>query len=185
LITEELLSECRKGNLQEFRKLIGITSPFAFSVAFRILCDEEHAKDVVQETMMKLWEKIDMVKSPESFKPWLYRIVVNKCYDHLREKKRRPEFCADESAWALISNHISEAQPSALENSETARIINLFTDRLSPRQKTVFVLCDLEEMTQEEVAEITGMSRFNIKANLHYARRKIGDMLKKYIQDGR
>jgi len=185
LITEELLSGCRNGNLQEFRKLIGITSPFAFSVAFRILCDEELAKDVVQETMVILWKKIDLVKSPQSFKQWLYRIVVNKCYDHLREKKRRPEFSTDESTWAVISNHISEEQPSALENNETASIINLLTDRLSPRQKAVFVLCDLEEMTQEEAAGITGMSRFNIKANLHYARKKISDMLKKYIQDGR
>jgi RNA polymerase sigma-70 factor (ECF subfamily) len=177
-----LIEECRNGNLQNFKKVVGIASPFAFSVAFRMVGDEDLAKDIVQETMVTIWQKLENIGSSESFKPWLYRIVVNKCYDHLRKRKKRNEFNADESAWAVISDHIAEEQPSGLESSETARIINLLTDRLSPRQKTVFVLCDLEEMTQEEVAVITGMSRMNIKANLHYARGKISGMIKKYIE---
>ena len=175
------IEECRKGNLQDFRKLVEMTSPFAFSVALRMLGDEDQAKDIVQDTMITIWEKLGKMRSSESFKAWLYRIVVNKCYDQLRNRKKQQEFRADESAWAFISNHISDEQPAALENNETARIINFLTGRLSARQKAVFVLCDLEEMTQEEVAAITGMSRMNIKANLHYARKKIGDMIKKYI----
>jgi len=159
-----------------------MASPFVFSVAFRMVGDEDLAKDIVQETMVTVWQKLENIGASESFKPWLYRIVVNKCYDHLRKRKKRMEFSADGSAWAVISNHISEEQPSELEKSEAARIINLLTDRLSPRQKAVFVLCDLEEMTREEAAVITGMSRMNIKANLHYARRKIGEMIKKYIE---
>jgi RNA polymerase sigma factor (sigma-70 family) len=68
-----------------------------------------------------------------------------------------------------------------LENSETAMIINMLTDKLSPKQKTVFVLSDLEEMTNEEISAITGMSRRNIKANLHFARKNISEMIEKYI----
>jgi len=175
------IEECRKGNLQNFRKLVEMTSPFAFSVAFRMLGDEDQAKDVVQDTMITIWKKLGEMRSSEGFKAWLCRIVVNKCYDRMRKRKKLPEFRANASAWAFISNHISEEQPAALENNETARIINLLTGRLSPRQKAVFVLCDLEEMTQEEAAEITGMSRMNIKANLHYARKKMGNMIKKYL----
>lgn len=182
LVDRELIEECRNGNLQNFRKVVGMASPFVFSVAFRMVGDEDLAKDIVQETMVTVWQKLENIGSSENFNSWLYRIAVNKCYDHLRKRKKRKEFSADESAWAVISNHISEEQPSELENKETARIINLLTDRLSPRQKTVFVLCDLEEMTQEEVAAITGMSRMNIKANLHYAREKISGMIKKYIE---
>jgi len=60
-------------------------------------------------------------------------------------------------------------------------IISIMTEKLSPKQKSVFILSDLEEMTPEEISEITGMSRRNIKANLHYARKNIGEMIAKYI----
>jgi RNA polymerase sigma-70 factor, ECF subfamily len=181
LIENEVIEKCRNGNLHDFRKLVMMIMPFAFSVAFRLLGDEEQAKDIVQETMITLWKTIKNIKSPDSFLTWLYRIVVNKCYDQLRKRKRNPEFIADDKTWTLISNLISENPSSQIENKETAQIINLLADRLSPKQKAVFVLCDLEEMSNEEVSLITGMSRTNVKANLHYARKKIGEMIIKHI----
>ena len=156
-------------------------SPFAFSVAFRMLGDEEAAKDIVQESLITVWKKLKKIRSSDSFKTWIYRIVVNKCYDQMRKMRREHEFRPDEQAWSVISNHISENPVSELENSETARIINLLTEKLSPRQKTVFVLSDLEEMTPDEVSAITGMSKRNVKANLYYARKNISSMINKYV----
>jgi len=108
LVDPQLIEECRNGNLQNFIKLIGISSPFAFSVAFRMLGDEDLAKDVVQESMITIWEKLKKIKSTESYKTWLYRIVVNKCYDQMRMKKRHIEERADDKIWAMIANHLSE-----------------------------------------------------------------------------
>lgn len=181
LVDPELIEECRNGNLQSFRKLIGISSPFAFSVAFRMLGDEDLAKDIVQEAMVTIWSKLRKIRSAGSYKTWLYRIVVNKCYDQLRRKKKIPEERADEKTWALISNRIAEGPDNHLENRETAIVIDLLTEKLSPKQKSVFILVDLEGMTPEEVSGITGMSKKNIKANLHYARKNIGEMIVKYI----
>lgn len=167
--------------MNNFRRLVEVTSPFAFSVAFRMLGDEDKAKDIVQDTMVAIWQKIRKIKSVEGYKSWMYRIVVNKCYDELRKMKRHPEFTADDNTWALISNKISEGPSSDLENKETARIIKLLTDRLSPKQKAVFVLSDLEDMSGDEISEITGMSKSGIKSNLHYARKNISEMIEKYI----
>ncbi len=181
MIDIKLIEECRGGNFNNFRKLVGQTSPFAFSVAFRMLADEDQAKDVVQETMVTIWQKLKKIKSAEVYKTWIYRIVVNKCYDQLRKRKRNPEFRADELTWTLISNSVSEGPSADLENKETARIISLLTNRLSPKQKAVFVLSDLEEMSHDEIAEITGLSKSGIKANLHYARKNISEMVEKYL----
>jgi RNA polymerase sigma-70 factor (ECF subfamily) len=181
LIDKEVIEECRQGNLQSFRQVVEISSRSAFNVAFRILGDEEEARDIVQETMITLWRTIKNIKSAASFKTWFYRIVVNKCYDKLRIRKRNPEFRMDENAWALISNRISEDPSTEMENSETARIINLLTEKLSPKQKAVFILSDIEEMSNEEISAITGMSRTNIKANLHYARKRIREMIEKHL----
>jgi RNA polymerase sigma-70 factor, ECF subfamily len=177
----KLIEECRGGNFNNFRKLVDETSPFAYSVAFRMLGDEDQAKDVVQETMITIWQKLKKIKSAEVYKTWIYRIVVNKCYDQLRKRKRNPEFVTDEKTWALISNSISEGPSKVLENSETARIISLLTNRLSPKQKAVFVLSDLEEMSNDEISAITGMSKSGIKANLHHARKNISEMVEKYL----
>jgi RNA polymerase sigma-70 factor (ECF subfamily) len=106
---------------------------------------------------------------------------VNKCYDQLRKRKRKPEIIVDEKTWVVISSKISENSSFGFENKEIVQLINLLTEQLSPKQKAVFVLSDLEEMSNEEVSLITGMSRTNVKANLHYARKRIGEMIEKHI----
>lgn len=181
MISQEIIEECRIGNLRNFRKLIADVSPFAFSVAFRMLGDEDKAKDVVQETMITVWQKINRIKSTESFKPWMYKIVINKCYDELRASKRKQEIITDDKTWAAISSQIAGSQSTELENSETALIIQNLTEKLSPKQKSVFVLCELEELSQEEAAEILNLSKKNIKANLHFARKNINEMIQKYL----
>jgi RNA polymerase sigma-70 factor (ECF subfamily) len=177
----KLIEECRGGNLENFRKLVQMTSPFAFSVAFRMLGDEDQAKDIVQETMVTIWQKLNKIKSAEAYKTWIYKIVINKCYDQLRRRKINPEFSPDEKTWRLISDRISVEPSAELENGETAMIIRVLTNRLSPKQKAVFVLSDLEQMSHDEISEITGISKSGIKANLHYARKSISVMVEKYL----
>ena len=181
LIDIKLIEECRGGNFNNFRKLVELTTPFAYSVAFRMLGNEEQAKDVVQETMVTIWQKLKKIKTSEVYKTWIYRVVVNKCYDQMRKRKRNPEFIADELTWALIANKVSEGASEALENSEASKIISLLTERLSPKQKAVFVLSDLEGMSNDEISEITGISKSAVKANLYHARKNISEKVGKFL----
>jgi RNA polymerase sigma-70 factor (ECF subfamily) len=181
LIDRELIEECRNGNMSNFRKLIVEVSPFVYSVAFRMTVNDEQAKDILQETLITIWRKLNTLRTPDTFKTWVYKIVINKCYDHLRVNKQKQEITIDEKTWVFLSNHTPEEDPSELENDEMAALINILTEKLSPRQKAVFILSALEEMNNEEISEITGLSRENVKANLYYARKNIGDMIKKII----
>ncbi|HUX94676.1 MAG TPA: RNA polymerase sigma factor [Bacteroidales bacterium] len=181
MIDPGLIEECRGGNLNNFRKVVEAAAPFAYSVAFRMLGDEDLAKDAVQETMVTVWQKLEVIKSPEGFKSWLYRIVINKCYDELRKRKRNHEYSQDEKIWKKLSETLSDNASADLENIEMAAIISGLTEKLSPKQKAVFILSDLEDMTNDEVALITGMSKLVVKANLYYARKNIKTMLVKYI----
>jgi RNA polymerase sigma-70 factor, ECF subfamily len=176
-----LIEECRGGNLNNFRKLVELTSPFAYSVAFRMLGNEFQAKDVVQETLVSIWQKLQKIKSAEVYKTWVYRIVVNKCYDQMRKRKRNPEFVADEASWKVLTNKIWEEPSAELENTETAMIITLLTGKLSSKQKAVFVLSELEGLSNDEVSDITGISKSAVKANLYYARKNISEMMRKYL----
>ena len=182
MVEPELIEECRKGDLHNFRKVVEKTSPMVFSVAFRMLGDEDAARDIVQETMVTIWQKLAKFNSAGSYKTWVYRIAVNKCYDQLRKQKRRNESRYDDQKWALISNHLSEDGITELENEENALIINLLTNKLSPKQKAVFILSELEEIPADEIAEITGLSKSVVKANLYYARKNIESLLQKYLK---
>jgi RNA polymerase sigma-70 factor (ECF subfamily) len=131
--------------------------------------------------MITIWQKLKKIKSAEVYKTWIYRIVVNKCYDHMRKRKRNPEFVTDEQTWELISNRISVEPSVTLENSEISKIIGILTEKLSPRQKAVFVLSDLEGMSNDEISEITGISKSAVKANLYHARKSISEKVEKYL----
>ena len=181
MIDKKLIEDCINGDLHNFRHVVEKTSPLVYSVAFRMLGDEDTARDIVQDTFVIVWQKLPKIRSSESFRKWVYRIAVNKCYDYIRKKKREPELRLNDQAWAIISDNISENTATELENQENAMIIDFLTGRLSPKQKTVFVLSELEELSHDEIAEITGMYRSAVKANLYYARRKIEILLKKYL----
>lgn len=181
MVDIKLIEECKSGNFNNFRKLVELTSPFAYSVAFRMLGNEEQAKDVVQETMVTIWQKLKKIKSAEVYKTWIYRVVVNKCYDVMRSRKRNQEFVADEETWRLISNRLSEGPSATLEIAETTTIIGILTERLSSKQKAVFVLSDMEGLSNNEVSEITGISKSAVKANLYYARKNISEKIEKYL----
>ena len=181
MIDIKIIEECRGGNFNNFRKLVELTSPYAFSLAFRMLGDEELAKDVTQETMITIWQKLNKIKSAEVYRSWIYKVVINKCYDHLRNRKRNREHVADEKTWSALSEKISQTLSSKLENDENARIIEILTDKLSPKQKTIFVLSEIEEMTSDEISEVTGISKSVIKANLYHARKSILAMIEKYL----
>lgn len=181
MIDIQLIEECRGGNFNNFRKLVEVTTPFAYSVAFRMLGNEDQSKDVVQETMVTIWQKLKNIKSAEGYKTWIYRIVINKCYDQMRKRKRNPEIIADEQTWALIANKVSEGPYASLENNETIKIIIILTEKLSAKQKAIFVLSDLEGLSNDEISEITGIGKSAVKANLYYARKSISEKLEKYL----
>ena len=68
-----------------------------------------------------------------------------------------------------------------LENSETSRIIGILTERLSSKQKAVFVLSELQGLSNEEISAITGIKKSAVKANLYYARKSISEKIEKYL----
>jgi RNA polymerase sigma-70 factor, ECF subfamily len=177
-ITKELIQACKNGRRDSFAILMNACRSYAFSVAFRLLCDEEDTKDAVQESFIRLWKALDRYDGRAKFTTWFYAIVSNVCLDALRARKRTVGFVSlnDEldEAHALVEEVRIDV---ALSNGELARIISSLTDTLPETQRLVFVLRDLEDLTVDEVCEITGLSCGSVKTNLHYARRTIRKIL--------
>jgi len=176
----ELIAGCKGGNEHSFRRLMEEYQPVAYRLAFRMLCDEDDARDAVQQTFIRIWRGIGSYDPARAFPTWMYAIVSNVCLDQLRQRRRRSLvlFRREEDA-------VSEDVPDdAVTNLQLAATIRLLTGKLPAMQKLVFTLRDLEELSVGEVVSITGLSRDAVKANLWHARRAIRGILLKDLQRG-
>lgn len=180
-MNRETIQSCIAGDPEAFREMVNQYAEFAFTVTFRIVNDEEESKDVVQDSFITVWEKLGSFREEMNFRNWFYRILVNRCYDSLRKRKRAPVRMTGDQ---LIIKQVlkkSEDPDRQMDNEELGTLIRQLTRLLSPAQKVVFTLCDLEGLSHDEIAEITGMLKTSVKSNLNHARKKIREMLKKYL----
>ncbi len=178
---EIVLSKCKQGDRHAFARLIAEFQKAVFSVAIRLLCNEEDAKDATQETFIKVWCHLKEYDSSKKFATWLYSIVTNHCMDKLRSphSNRKAGNWVDENLMKrFLSDDNAESQ---LMNADLAKLIQMATESLTPKQKLVFTLRYLEEMEMDEIAEISGMTTDQIKSNLYLARNQMQEKLKRIV----
>lgn len=180
IIEEELLKlirEAQRGDLNAFETVLKNYQYYAYTVAFRVLTNDDDAKDVVQECFIRIWKNLGGYNAKVKFTTWMYKIVINLCYDKLR--RRKSEYERNE---VLDEQFIgSDDNPEQLlSNKEQAEIIKHISDGLPEKQRMVFVLRDLEELTTDEVSQIMEMSVESVKANLSIARKTIRAKLIKW-----
>jgi len=168
----ELINLSRQDDSQAFRKLVEAHQSMVYTLAFRLLCNDEDAKDIVQETFIKVWKHLGNFNTELKFSTWLYTIAANQCYDKLKKAKHNYILRLDDPN--VISEFISnENIEKTMINTELALFISSLTSNLTPKQKLVFTLRDLEGLEIEEIISITSLSAAKIKSNLYLARQFI------------
>ncbi len=170
----KLIEDAKKGDVTAFKEIVKYHQSYAYSIAFRFFCDEDDAEDVVQESFIRIWNHLRDFDSKMKFTTWMYKIVVNLCYDRAKSNKRRTRVfvrLSDNSSKDDCIENIDIERD--LTNKETLALIKHIADGLSEKQKMIFLLRDLQDLTIEEVTDITGMSESAIKTNLFYARQNI------------
>lgn len=175
---QELIIRSQRQDTTAFAQLVAEFQPFVFRVAFRLLCNEDEAKDMVQETFIKIWLALDKYNGEARFSTWLYKITCNTCYDRLRSLQSHEK----ESGYSDTIQMASDDDPeNCIANKQLKEIILQYTRDLAPQQKLIFILRDVEELDTAEVETITGLSSAQIKSTLYVARQKIRN---KIIQTG-
>jgi len=175
---DNLIEASKRNDANSFRKIVESYQAMIYSLAFRLMCDDEEAKDVVQETFIRVWTNLQAYKADKKFSTWIYAIATNLSLDKLKSTKRNiQKNSVDETLCNLVS---SENIEQRLINSELAGIILELTNTLTPKQKIVFTLRYLEDLEVEEIIQITGMNAGKIKSNLFLARQAIRQKLEKY-----
>jgi RNA polymerase sigma-70 factor (ECF subfamily) len=172
-LVQELIASSKQGDASAFGKVVAAFQPLVFRVAFRLLCNGEDAQDIVQEVFVKAWLQLGRYNPQYRFSTWLYKIACNMCYDKLRSTSRSHALAEMPLSVAALSVASPEQVEASVVNRELKELILYLTGHLSPKQKLVFTLSDVEGLEAEEVGKITGLSAGQVKSNLHLARKYI------------
>lgn len=182
-VSKEQMKRIKTGDQQAFRTLVEQHQQYAFSLAFRILCNEDEAKDAVQESFIKIWKHIDAYKPDMKFTTWIYKIVTNSAIDRLRSHKRINTVPIDIMGESLgrIQNHNPEEQA---DNEDLARLIRAIAQKLPITQRLIFILRDIHGFPSEEVECILDLPENSVKSNLYHARKAVREKIKAMVSYG-
>lgn len=159
-----LVEKIKQGDREAFMRLVENYQQKVFIVAYSLVRNKEDALDLVQETFIRLYEKINYFRPGENFQGWLMQIARNLCIDFLRKERTRKKDRLDEldTELAIVDN--PDNDPARFNPGP---MIQKAVAKLPPRQKDVFILHHFEELKYEEIARRLNISVGTVKS-LHF-----------------
>ena len=145
------------------------------AMAYRYTFDWESSKDLCQDTWLRVYRKISVYDGRVPFERWLFAVHRNICLDYLRKRKRRREVTGERPD-LMVSGGPGPDRKAEL--AETRQMILDAASRLPDRQRSVFAMIDLEQMTVEEASGVIGIKPVSIRTNLYHARKAVARTLR-------
>jgi len=161
--------------IKDYNNCVDLYSDKAFRFVLKNLKDEEMAKDIIQDTFLKLWEKHENVDFTKA-KSYIFTSAYHTMIDYIRKNKRFISYDSEESTDFMDS--LGRHTP-AKESPDLKSILNQALDLLSKEQKSVILLRDYEKYSYKEIGEITGLSEAQVKVYIYRGRL----FLRNYIKD--
>jgi RNA polymerase sigma-70 factor (ECF subfamily) len=157
-----LVEQARNGDPAAFDALVDLVGDRCFAIAYRITRDHALAEDAVQQAFILAWRGLPRLRDPHRFEPWLQRLLVNACYQELRQLRRWKERVTPLTMEAPVA---TDPYRSADDREALDRAFR----RLSPDRRAIFVLHHHAGMPLAELAEVVGLPVGTVKSRLHYA----------------
>lgn len=174
LTDHELISKIQEGNHLAFSALVERHSEMFYRLAYRYLLDQQQAEDVVQDAFIKLWTHPQLWDKhrQNNFTTWFCRIIINRCLDCKKAKQCLPigEEVEDESP----------DQEQKLIYQEAQRWVEEEINRLPERQRTAIILCFFEDLSNQEAAEIMGVTLKALQSLIMRAKTSLKNKIQTY-----
>lgn len=168
--------QMQNGDGQAFEKLYNLTNQSGYFTALKILKDEDEAQDVLQDSYVKVLEKIREIQNPESFVSWFHQIVANTAKNYLAKKKpslfTSEEEEQDYAEFTPDEDEIWQPEKSVDEDDMRRQIMQII-EGLTDEKRTCVLLYYYNEMSVSDIARSVGASENTVKARLFQARKDI------------
>ena len=171
IYSESIIQSARNGDQEALRELYDTTKNYAWFIAKRYLQNDSDVEDVLQEVYINAFSKLDTFKEGMPFKPWLHRIVSNKCIDSIRKNKHI--FISPDEIGELTAENEDAIPAEWLERTEKRRDIIKIIDALPHSQRMAVTLFYLENYPISKIAQDMGVTLGTVKYNLHHGRNRI------------
>ena len=146
---------------------------FVYAIALRHLRNHEDARDAAQETFLKALKALERFQQQASFRTWLYKITVNTCISMQRKRRFMSFFAVGEGEHEQdVAAQQLHPDDHTVQN-EFEVFLSEVIDTLPPKQRETFCLRYFDELSYEEISEMVGTSIGALKANYHWATKKI------------
>lgn len=179
-VERSLIRRAQRGDRAAFDALVRRYDQEVLRMALRIVRSPDEAQDLYQEAFLKVYRSIGQFRLESRFSTWLYRVVMNVCYDHLRRQRTRGEVQATENedgqpdfAQTLADDRPVLNPDRALAAAEISRRLQAALARLSPRERMVFELKHCQGLKLRAIGEMCGTSEEAAKNSLFRALQKL------------
>jgi RNA polymerase sigma-70 factor (ECF subfamily) len=183
-----LLRRLRDRDERAFRELLETHRDRVYNICYRMLGNRHESEDVAQEVFITVFKTIDTFREEAKFSTWLYRVAVNQCKNRIKYLARRHDRSHDElddQSSGANGTPIGAPLPStpdrALEGAQLEKLMQDAIGELDEDQRTVVVLRDIEDLSIEEICEITGLPDGTVKSRLHRARLVLRKRLARHV----
>ena len=168
----DLVNRARKGDRTAFEELVKATYAASYTLAYRLVGDEEDARDVVQEAYLRAYRGLKRFRGDAQFTTWLYRITANCAATQLGRRSRNRHEELLEDAPLVDKGRRGDPEDHADQGELREQLQEALVD-LPPRLRAVVVLRDIYDLPHEAIAAELGISESAAKVRLHRARRKL------------
>jgi RNA polymerase sigma-70 factor (ECF subfamily) len=183
----EQIRRAQEGDLSAYEELVRKHQRRVMSIVGGILRWRDDVEDVAQQVFLKVYLSLQRFDGRSSFSTWLYKVTLNETYDHLRKKKaRRLVYESDLSEDQERQIHETtgstrpvHASPLALERIESRQMVNRLLAELSPEDRTMLVLKEVEGFSVEEIGAMTSQNTNTVKVRMFRARRRLAALYRK------
>ncbi len=184
-----VIREAQAGNLAAFERLIRNYDRQVLRLARSLVGTAEEAEDVYQEVFVRVYRNLSRFRFESQFSTWLYRIVVNYCFNHNRKRKHRGRWVPldgspdeeGESWERTVKGQATDPEAVAL-NRELGQALEVAVGQLSEKQRAVFVLRHYEGYQLKDIAKILRCSEGTVKNHLFRATQKMQRLLQEFVQ---
>lgn len=166
---------------QAFTETVEQYSDLAYNVALRMLRNAENAEDAVQEAFISAHRSFSTFRGQSKLSTWLYRIVVNACLMQIRKEKTHKKYLSETDYEDVVLEDWSNEPQAAANNGELRSVLEEGLVRLAPNLRAVVVLRDMQELSNQEAAEVLGASVPTVKSRLHRGRVLLRQHLREYL----
>ncbi len=181
---DNLVRKAQEGDTRAFAELVLAHQQFAFHVALRALNNSQDAEDVVQDAFVKVWKSLKSFRHDSRFRTWLYRIVMNLCYNQLPKlRKDINTLDPDSIHLELMDTNLNMDPVIRLEGKETLTFIQQQIKSLPDQYRIMLLLRYQQGCSYAEISEILDVPLGTVKTGIFRARERLKDSVYKYQEE--